>query len=157
VYAELRRVAHHYMRAERAGHTLQTTALVHEAYLRLASLERMQFRDRAHFVAMAATMMRRVLVDYARAHARDKRGGGVAITSEDASGEAPQQEIDLLALDDALDRLARLDVQQARIVELRFFGGLTIDETARALEISPKTVTRDWAVAKAWLYHELTE
>lgn len=157
MYAELRRVAHHYMRAERAGHTLQTTALVHEAYLRLASLERMQFRDRAHFVAMAATMMRRVLVDYARAHARDKRGGGVAITSEDASGEAPQQEIDLLALDDALDRLARLDVQQARIVELRFFGGLTIDETARALEISPKTVTRDWAVAKAWLYHELTE
>lgn len=157
MYAELRRVAHHYMRAERAGHTLQTTALVHEAYLRLAGLERMQFRDRAHFVAMAATMMRRVLVDYARAHARDKRGGGVAITSEDASGEAPQPEIDLLALDDALDRLARLNVQQARIVELRFFGGLTIDETARALEISPKTVTRDWAVAKAWLYHELTE
>jgi RNA polymerase sigma factor (TIGR02999 family) len=145
------------MRAERAGHTLQTTALVHEAYLRLAGLERMQFRDRAHFIAMAATMMRRVLVDYARAHARDKRGGGVVITSEAASGEAPQQEIDLLALDDALDRLARLDVQQARIVELRFFGGLTIDETARALEISPKTVTRDWAVAKAWLYHELTE
>jgi RNA polymerase sigma factor (TIGR02999 family) len=155
LYTELRRLAHHYMRGERTGHTLQTTALVHEAYLRLAAVDRMQFRDRTHFVAMAATMMRRILVDHARAHTRDKRGGGVSVTSLDDVGVGPRQTVDLVALDQALERLASQDAQQARIVELRFFGGLTIEETAAALGISVKTVKRDWAIAKAWLHHEL--
>ena len=157
VYAELRRLAHHYMRAERTSHTLQTTALVHEAYLRLAGVDRMQFRDRAHFIAMAATMMRRILVDYARAHARDKRGGGISVTSLQDVAVGSRQDVDLVALDDALERLARFDPRQARIVELRFFGGLTIEETAEALGVSAKTVKRDWAIAKAWLHQELAE
>jgi RNA polymerase sigma-70 factor (ECF subfamily) len=157
MYTELRRLAHHYMRGERTGHTLQTTALVHEAYLRLASVDRMQFRDRAHFIAMAATMMRRILVDHARAHARHKRGGGVSVTSLNEAAVGPRKTVDLVALDDALERLVRLDAQQARIVELRFFGGLTIEETAAALGVSPKTVNRDWAIAKAWLHQELAE
>jgi RNA polymerase sigma factor (TIGR02999 family) len=157
VYTELRRLAHHYMRGERTGHTLQTTALVHEAYLRLATVDRMQFRDRAHFVAIAATMMRRILVDHARAHARDKRGGGLSVTSIGDVAVAPRQTVDLMALDEALERLACMDAQQARIVELRFFGGLTIEETAEALGVSAKTVKRDWAIAKAWLHQELTE
>jgi RNA polymerase sigma factor (TIGR02999 family) len=155
LYAELRRLAHHYMRDERAGHTLQTTALVHEAYMRLADLDRMQFRDRDHFTAVAATMMRRVLVDYARARARDKRGGGISIVSISRAEDLPQTAVDLLGLDQALDRLARMDPPRARMVELRFFGGLTIEETAHLLGVSPKTVTRDWAIAKAWLHHEL--
>ncbi len=157
MYAELRRLAHHYMRAERTSHTLQTTALVHEAYLRLAGVDRMQFRDRAHFIAMAATMMRRILVDYARAHARDKRGGGISVTSLHDVAVGSRQDVDLVALDDALERLARFDPRQARIVELRFFGGLTIEETAEALGVSAKTVKRDWAIAKAWLHQELAE
>jgi RNA polymerase sigma factor (TIGR02999 family) len=155
VYDELHRLAHHYMRTERAGHTLQTTALVNEAYLRLVDVPRMEWRDRAHFFAMAATMMRRILVDHARAHARDKRGGGVVMTSINDDVAAPVPDVDVLALDDALERLARLDPRQARLVELRYFAGLTIDEAAEALGISSGTLKREWVIAKAWLYREL--
>jgi RNA polymerase sigma-70 factor, ECF subfamily len=155
VYDELHRLAHHYMRREHDGHTLQTTALINEAYLRLVEIDRIQWRDRTHFVAMAATVMRRVLVDHARAQARDKRGGGVAITSLDADVAAPEPGVDVLALNEALDRLATLDPVQGRIVELRYFSGLTIDEVAAALGVSAGTVKRDWSIAKAWLYREL--
>ena len=143
------------MRGERSGHTLQTTALVNEAYVRLAGVDGTPFRDRTHFFAMAATMMRRILVDHARAHAADKRGGGVTLIRLDDRIAAAETNVDLLSLDDALTRLAVMDPQQARIVELRFFTGLTVEETAEALEISPATVKRDWAIAKAWLRHEL--
>jgi RNA polymerase sigma factor (TIGR02999 family) len=155
VYDELHRLAHHYMRGERAGHTLQTTALVNEAYLRLADIEQLHWTDRAHFFAMAATMMRRILVDHARAHARDKRGGGVVMTSLDADLAAPARDIDVIALDEALERLAKIDPRQARLVELRYFAGLTIDEAAEALRISPGTLKREWVIAKAWLFREL--
>jgi RNA polymerase sigma-70 factor (ECF subfamily) len=155
VYAELRRLAHHYMRGERASHTLQTTALVNELYVRLAGINALQWRDRAHFFAMAATLMRRVLVDYARQRGREKRGGGVSVTSLDANVMAPQSSVDIVALDQALDRLAAVDPQQSRIVELRFFAGLSVEETAEAMGISPATVKRDWATAKLWLYREL--
>lgn len=155
VYEELRRLAHHYMRGERAGHTLQTTALVNEVYLRLAGLDAMRWRDRAHFLAMAATLMRRVLVDYARQRGREKRGAGVTITPLEENIAAPRSPVDIVALDQALERLAAVDPQQGRIVELRFFAGLSVDETAEALGISPATVKRDWATAKLWLYHEL--
>ena len=156
VYEELRRLAHHYMRGERDGHTLQTTALVNEAYLRLAGIDALQWRDRAHFFAMAATLMRRVLVDYARQRGRDKRGAGVSVTSLDENAVAPQPAVDVVALDEALERLAAVDPQQSRVVELRFFAGLSVEETAEALGISPATVKRDWATAKLWLYNELT-
>jgi RNA polymerase sigma factor (TIGR02999 family) len=156
VYEELRRLAHHYMRGERAGHTLQTTALVNEVYMRLAGIDAMQWRDRAHFFAMAATLMRRVLVDYARQRGRDKRGAGVSVTSLDGSAVAPQPAVDVVALDEALERLATVDPQQSRVVELRFFAGLSVKETAEALGVSPATVKRDWATAKLWLYNELT-
>jgi RNA polymerase sigma factor (TIGR02999 family) len=155
VYDELRRLAHHYMRGERVNHTLQATALVNEVYLRLAGIDGMQWRDRAHFFAMAATLMRRVLVDYARLRAREKRGGGVSVTSLDDNVVAAQSAVDVLALDEALDRLAAIDAQQGRVVELRFFGGLSVEQTAEALGISPATVKRDWATAKLWLYNEL--
>ena len=156
VYDELRRLAHHFMRGEREGHTLQTTALVNEAYLRLAGIDGLQWRDRAHFFAMAATLMRRVLVDYARQRGRDKRGAGVSVTSLDEHAIAPQPAVDVVALDDALERLAAVDPQQARVVELRFFAGLSVKETAEALGVSAATVKRDWATAKLWLYNELT-
>ena len=155
LYDELHRLAHHYMRREHAGHTLQTTAVINEAYLRLVEIDRIQWRDRTHFVAMAATTMRRVLIDHARAQARDKRGGGLAITSLDADVAAPEANVDVLALNEALDRLATFDPVQARIVELRYFAGLTIDEVAAALGVSAGTVKRDWSIAKAWLYREL--
>jgi RNA polymerase sigma factor (TIGR02999 family) len=155
VYAELRRLAHHHMRGERAGHTLQTTALVNEVYVRLAGIDRLQWRDRAHFFAMAATLMRRVLVDYARQRAREKRGAGISVTSLDENAVAPQSAVDVVALDDALERLATVDPQQSRVVELRFFAGLSVEETAEALGVSPATVKRDWATAKLWLYNEL--
>lgn len=155
VYNELRRLAHHYMRGERAGHTLQTTALVNEVYLRLAGIDGMQWRDRAHFFAMAGTLMRRVLVDYARQRGRVKRGAGVHVTSLDEEAVAPEPAVDVLALDAALARLASVDLQQSRVVELRFFAGLSVEETAEALGISPATVKRDWATARLWLYHEL--
>jgi RNA polymerase sigma factor (TIGR02999 family) len=156
LYTELRRLAHHYMRGERTGHTLQTTALVHEVYLRLAGLDRMRWRDRAHFMATAATLMRRILVDYARSRLRDKRGGDLSITHFDEhEHDRPDESraITLVALDEALAALAAVDSRQARIVELRFFGGLTVEETADALDISPATVKREWTTAKAWLYH----
>ena len=155
VYEELRRLAHHFMRGEREGHTLQTTALVNEAYLRLAGIDGLQWRDRAHFFAMAATLMRRVLVDHARQRGRDKRGAGVLVTSLDEHAIAPQPAVDVLALDDALERLAAVDPQQGRVVELRFFAGLSVQETAEALGVSAATVKRDWATAKLWLYNEL--
>ena len=156
VYKELQRLAHHYMQGERANHTLQTTALVNEAYLRLTDLTRMQWRDRAHFFAMAATLMRRVLVDHARDRARDKRGGGVVFTALEEEPMAAPSSIDALALDEALDRLAAIEPQHARIVELRYFAGLTIEETSEALRISPATVKREWTFARAWLHHQLS-
>jgi RNA polymerase sigma factor (TIGR02999 family) len=156
VYEELRRLAHHYMRGERTGHTLQTTALVNEAYMRLAGIDALQWRDRKHFFAMAATLMRRVLVDYARQRARDKRGAGISVTSLDENVIAPMSAVDVVALDDALERLAAVDPRQSRIVELRFFAGLSVEETAEALGVSEATVKRDWATAKLWLYNELT-
>jgi RNA polymerase sigma-70 factor (ECF subfamily) len=156
VYEELRRLAHYYLRGERAGHTLQTTALVNELYVRLAGIKDLQWRDRAHFFAMAGTLMRRVLVDYARYRGRDKRGGGLLVTSLDDHAVTPGQSVDILALDEALERLATVDPQQGRIVELRFFAGLSVEETAAALDISPATVKRDWATAKMWLHRELT-
>jgi RNA polymerase sigma factor (TIGR02999 family) len=143
------------MRGEHAGHTLQTTALVNEAYLRLVDVDRIEWRGRGHFFAMAATLMRRILVDYARDRARDKRGGGVTFTSLGDKAIASPSNVDVLALDEALDRLATMDPQQSRIVELRFFAGLTIEETAEMLDISPATVKRDWTWAKAWLHHQL--
>jgi RNA polymerase sigma factor (TIGR02999 family) len=155
VYDELRRLAHHYMQGERTDHTLQTTALVNEAYFRLVECDRMQWRDRAHFFAMAATLMRRILVDHARERACDKRGGGVVLTGILAEPSASASTIDALALDEALERLAAMDAQQARIVELRYFAGLTIEETAEALRLSPATVKREWASARAWLYQQL--
>lgn len=155
VYDELRRIAHRYINGERIGHTLQTTALVNEAYLRMIELDRMQWTDRAHFFAIAATLMRRILVDYARQRGRDKRGGGISIVTLDGQDVAAEAGVDIAALDAALERLAELDAAQARIVELRFFSGLTVDETAAALDISASTVKREWASAKAWLMLEL--
>jgi RNA polymerase sigma factor (TIGR02999 family) len=155
VYEELRRLAHHHMRGERAGHTLQTTALVNEVYLRLAGIDGLRWRDRAHFFAMAATLMRRVLVDYARQRGREKRGAGLSVVSLDENAVAAQPAVDIVALDDALAQLASVDPQQSRVVELRFFAGLSVEETAEALGISPATVKRDWATAKLWLYNEL--
>ena len=157
MYDELRRLAHAQMRGEQPGHALQTTALINEMYLRLAGVERMQWRDRTHFLAMAATLMRRVLVEYARAAAAEKRGGGVSVTSLDgAEVAASNSAVDVVALDDALTRLAALDPQQSRIVELRFFAGMSVEETANALEISSTTVKREWAMARAWLHRQLT-
>ena len=156
VYNELRRLAHYHMNGERGGHTLQTTALVNEVYLRFAGIKGLQWRDRAHFFAMAGTLMRRVLVDYARRQRRDKRGGGVSVISLDGTAVSASPSVDFEALDEALQRLAGVDPQQCRIVELRFFGGLSIEETAEAVGISPATVKRDWTTAKAWLHHELS-
>lgn len=155
VYDELRRIAHRCLLNERPGHTLQTTALVHEAYLRIVELDRMQWKDRAHFFATAGMLMRHILVDYARGRARGKRGGGVSIVPLDGHDVAQPEGVDIEALDAALERLAALDRQQAQIVELRFFAGMTVEETAAALAISPATVKRDWASAKAWLLLEL--
>ncbi len=156
VYQELHRLAHHYLSGERAGHTLQTTALVNELYMRVAGLQRIQWRDRAHFFAMAGRLMRRILVDHARERAADKRGGDIIVTSiVDHDVPAPVRGVNLLALDDALAELATIDAQQSKLVELRFFAGLTIEDTAEALGLSPATVKREWASAKAWLYHRL--
>jgi RNA polymerase sigma-70 factor, ECF subfamily len=155
VYEELRRLAHHHMRGERVGHTLQTTALVNEVYLRLVGIDGLQWRDRAHFFAMAATLIRRVLVDYARQRGREKRGAGISVISLDENALAAQPAVDIVKLDDALAQLAAVDPQQSRVVELRFFAGLSVEETAEALGISPATVKRDWATAKLWLYNEL--
>ena len=156
VYGELRRLAGLYMRGERPGHTLQATALVHEAYLRLVGYEDVDWQNRAHFFGVAANLMRRILVDHARAKQAKKRGGGDQKVSLDQAvlvrPEAPEQ---FLALDEALERLAKRDPRQARIVELRYFGGLSEEETAEVLQISVRTVKRDWSVARAWLYQQL--
>jgi RNA polymerase sigma factor (TIGR02999 family) len=158
VYGELRRLAAHYLRGERPGQTLQPTALVHEAYLRLLKDRPERWQNRAHFCAIAAHVMRQILVERARARDALKRGGGQPRVTFDDSLPAPAEErsFDLVALDDALGRLASLDASQAKIVELRFFGGLSIEETAEAMGISPATVKRHWAVARAWLAKELT-
>jgi RNA polymerase sigma factor (TIGR02999 family) len=156
VYDELRRQAGRAMRRESDNATLQATALVHEAYLRLVDQRRVQWRNRAHFFGIAAQLMRRILVDHARARLADKRGGGRAqVTLEDADAAAPDRSPDVLALDEALERLAALDPDQARLIELRYFGGLTIEETAEALDVSPTTVKSEWALARAWLRREL--
>src|SRR5215831_7085684 len=156
VYGELRRLADSYMRRERTGHTLQTTALVHEAYLKLLGQRSVDWQNRAHFFGIAAQVMRRILIDHARGHVRDKRGGGrEAVPLDEALVFSPERSADFLELDSALERLAELDPRQAKIVELRFFGGLTVEEAAEVLGISPKTVKRDWSVAKAWLHGEL--
>lgn len=156
VYQELRRLAGAYLRRERPGQTLQPTALVHEAYLRLLKDKPERWQNRAHFCAIAAHAMRQILIERARARNAQKRWGGQArITLDEGVAGQAGQSIDLLALDHALERLAALDAEQARIVELRFFGGLTVEETAEALSISPATVKRHWAVARAWLAREL--
>jgi len=151
VYDELRRLADHYLRGERPDHTLQPTALVHEAYLRLTDQTGMTWQNRAHFFAVAAQSMRQVLVDHARSHRAAKRGSGQKLALDEAAGISQPQEVDLLALDEALSRLAVLDPQQSRIVELRYFGGLTVEETAEVMGLSPRTVKRAWQMAKAWL------
>lgn len=156
VYDELRRQASRYLRRERRGHTLQTTALINEAYLRLIDARDVHWQGRAHFFAIAANLMRRVLVDHARRRDAEKRGGsGLRLTLDEGLAVAKETDVDLLAIDEALDRLAKIDPQQARVVELRFFSGLTVDETAAALGVSPKTVKRDWSVARAWLRREI--
>jgi RNA polymerase sigma factor (TIGR02999 family) len=156
VYNELRRLAQTYLRRERPGHTLQPTALVHEAYMRLVDQSRVEWRSRSHFFSVASQMMRRVLIDYARARASEKRGGGGSRLSLDEAAIVPEERAaDLLALDEALKRLADTDERKSRVVELRFFGGLSINETAEALGMHTATVERDWVVAKAWLYREI--
>ena len=157
VYDELHKVAAQYLRRQRPDHTLQPTALVNEAYLKLVDISTVSWEDRAHFFAVASQTMRHVLVDHARGRNRDKRGGGAQkVSLDEAVSFANNQEIDVLLLDEALRELAGIDEQQAKIVELRFFGGLTVEETAVVLRISPATVKREWRIAKAWLYHRLT-
>jgi RNA polymerase sigma factor (TIGR02999 family) len=159
VYGELRRIAARYMRAEGDGHTLQATALVNEAYLRLVDQRDVEWQNRAHFFGVAAQVMRRLLVDHARGRNRRKRGGGIAVVpleDHDVAGPAPDDAVDLVALDAALDRLAELSPQQSRVVELRYFAGLSIEETAEVLGVSTMTVKRAWAMARAWLHRELT-
>ena len=156
VYDELRKMARTYLRQERADHTLQATALVHEAYLRLIDQHSVSWQNRAHFFGIASQMMRRILVNHAVARAADKRGGAAEKLSLDETVScANEREVELIALDEALNVLERLDAQQTRIVELRFFGGLSIDETAEALHISPATVKRDWSTARLWLRRRL--
>jgi RNA polymerase sigma factor (TIGR02999 family) len=157
VYEELHRQAHRCLRHERAGHTLQTSDLIHEAYLKLVGQANVQWQNRRHFFALSAQLMRHMLVDYARAKHRTKRGGDALRLSLSKAGRvaAEGSDVDLLALDEALTQLAAIDEQQSRVVELRYFSGLDIDETAAALSISPATVKRDWTTAKAWLGREL--
>jgi len=158
VYDELRRLAAHYLRHERPDHTLQPTALVHEAYLRLVDQTQVRWQNRAHFFGIAANLMRQILVNHALSHRASKRGGtAIKLTLDEAAGLSKQRDVDLVALDEALTRLAALDSQPSRIVELRFFGGLSIEETAEVLRISPATVKREWTMAKAWLHCALTK
>lgn len=156
VYAELRRIANRHLRGERPDHTLQSTALVHEAYMRLADQDLPQWQNRAHFFAVAAHLMRQILVDHARSHRASKRGGDVCKLTLDDAEEQPQGvNVDILALDDALKSLASMDPQQSQVVELKFFAGLSIEDTAEVLGISISTVKRDWITARAWLFREL--
>jgi len=158
VEEELRRLAHRYMSRERAGHTLQTTALVNEAFVRLVNRKDVHWQNRAHFFGIAAQLMRTILVDHARSHASAKRGGGAnKLELDEAMVVSQQKASEVLALDDALKQLALIDPQQSRIVELRFFGGLTIEETAEVMHLSPATIKREWSTAKAWLYRELAK
>jgi RNA polymerase sigma-70 factor, ECF subfamily len=158
VYDELHRVARHHMRHERADHTLQATALVHEAYLRLVHQPERTWQNRAHFIGVAACAMRRILVDHARARQTAKRGSlAQRVPLEEPLLLTDEQSDELVALDEALERLAQFDARQGRVVELRFFGGLTVEETAEAVGISPKTVKRDWSVARAWLHREVSK
>jgi RNA polymerase sigma-70 factor, ECF subfamily len=156
VYPELKKLAAKYMRQERSGHTLQATALVHEVYLRLTGNQQFEWHDRAHFFAIASRFMRRILVDYARERNADKRGGGIRPLTIDEGIAIAEDQIELaLAVDGCLTRLAALDSRQAEIVEMRFFGGLTEEEIAEALQVSVRTVKRDWTIARAWLHAEL--
>ena len=156
VHEELRRLAHRYMNGERTGHTLETTALVNEAYIRLIDSSRVRWQNRAHFFAVSAQLMRRILVDYARSHRSTKRGGGLQPAPLDETlAISPDRDPDLVALDEALVRLASFDERKSRVVELRFFGGLAVEETAEALGVSADTVMRDWRLAKAWLMREM--
>lgn len=158
VYDELRRLAASYMRRERVDHTLQATALVNEAYLKLVEQRSVNWQSRAHFFGVAAQLMRRILIDHARGHRREKRGGEQKkVSLDEAFVFAEQRADELLAVDDSLNLLAKRDPRQARVVELRFFGGLSVEEAAEVLGVSPKTVKRDWSIAKAWLYADLKE
>lgn len=156
VYKELHRLAHQHMRREHLGHTLQTTALVNEVYFRLVDQKHVHWENRAHFFAISAQLRRRILVDHARSHQYAKRGGGAhKVSLDEVAVVAQEQAADLIALDDALLSLAAIDERKSRIVELRFFGGLSVEETATALEISVRTVMREWSMAKAWLYRAI--
>lgn len=158
VYDELRQMAHRYMSRERSGHTLQTSALVNEAYLRLVDQKRVHWQNRAHFFAVAAQAMRRILVDHARKHRYAKRGGGAQkVSLDDVAVLSDERAGDLLALDEALKGLAAIDPQQSRVVELRFFGGLTIEETSEVMKLSVDMVKREWSTAKAWLFREMSK
>jgi RNA polymerase sigma factor (TIGR02999 family) len=158
VHQELHRLAHHYMSRERPGHTLQTTALVGEAYLRLIDQKDVRWQSRTHFFAIAAELMRRILVDYARSHARVKRGGGAQMVSlDEAALVSRERSTDLVALDEALTKLAEIDPRKSRVVELRFFGGLDVKETAEVLDVHPNTVIKDWSLAKAWLHSRMSD
>ena len=156
VHEELRRLARRQMGRERRGHTLQTTALVNEAYLRLIDVSRVRWQDRAHFFAMSASLMRRILVEHARSRQSLKRGGDLQkVSLEEAIGVSGERGVDLIALDDALQTLAAVNARKSQVVEMRFFGGLTVEETAEALGVSPRTVMNDWTLAKVWLLREL--
>jgi RNA polymerase sigma factor (TIGR02999 family) len=155
VYQELRRLAQRYMAHEQPGHTLQTTALVNEAYLRLVNVKQVNWQNRAHFFGVSAQLIRRILVDHARSRRSLKRGGGVAVSLDEALLVSQERGADLVALDDALKTLAAMDPRRGRVVELRFFGGLSVEETAEVVRVSPETVMHDWKFAKAWLLREL--
>ena len=157
VYNELRRLARFHLHKERPDHTLRSAALVHEAYLRLVGVEAPLWEGRTHFFAIASHLMRQILVDYARRRGAGKRGGSVCMLSlQDVGEKAQRKEMDIIALDDALQRLAKIDPRQSRIIEMRFFGGLTLEEISAALEIGPATVQRDWTAARAWLHREIS-
>jgi len=155
VYADLRRLAHHYLKKQRPDHTLQSTALVHEAYLRVAKNEKMRFENRAHFFAVLARIMRQILVDYARSQRAAKRDAGIKLVLDEAIAPGPLRQVSVVVLDDALQGLSRLDSRQGQIVELRFFGGLSLEETALVLGVSAATVKRDWTTARLWLKKQL--
>jgi RNA polymerase sigma factor (TIGR02999 family) len=156
VYQELHRLARHYMRREQVGHTLQTTAVIHEAYLRLVDQRKVRWQNRSHFYAICAQAMRRILVDHAKGQHRAKRGGGAAqVSLEEVANLAQDRATDLVAVDEMLQQLQVFDSRKSQVVELRFFGGLSVDETAEVLKIAPITVMREWKLAKAWLYREL--
>lgn len=158
IYDELRHLAHNFLYSERPGHTLQTTALAHEAYLKLIDQKSVHWQNRAHFFAIAAQAMRRILIDSARRHAAQKRGGaGEKVSLAEAANISTASPTDLLALHEALNRLAAMDADQSRIIELRYFGGLTIEETAEVMKSSPATVKREWQMARAWLHQELSD